>query len=789
MKNLSRLLRAKESHRPCQAQHSPLTLERLEDRTVMAAPLAATPSFLQAVYREALGRAPLVSDYTYWVNFGETNGAAAVPALVEHSPEASMHLVDGWFVQYLGHPPSGGQDQFFVNQLQAGATQEQVLSGLLASPEYYEHAPLISGVGGGSPTDTTFVTALFLQLLNRKPTASEITSLVGQVPTMGRSAMALDFLQSPEFRADVVTSYYSTLLQRSNPAAADVQYWVNSGLDLTGIRADFESSAEFLQLHQVAPVSITELPPVPTAASGLTTIVYGPDGNYWFTEQAGNKIGRMTPAGVVTEFPVPTTNSEPTGLTVGPDGNLWFTEQQAGKIGRITPAGQITEFALPSAGSGPTAITAGPDGNLWFAETTGNRIGRISTTGQIAEYALAIGLSGPNSITPGPDGNLWFTGATYGRITPMGASTSFNLGLYPTNIVTGPDGILYALGLVEGPLGPGYSAPVISVLDKITTLGATNAGAAVPEYLPFDSPEHPSAASLVLGPDGNLWTTFDAKSLIGSTSGPVNDLVGAMTTTGTAVTMLNVPTLQSGASSITSDPAGTLAFLETTANRVAIITNAADANQAFVQALYHDTLGTSVLGRAASVGDLSYWSSILGQSGTQAVASAIDNSPEARQRLVDSWFVQYLGHAPINGQDQYFINQLLAGASEEQVLSSLLGSAEYYQDAPQVPGVGGGAPSQTAAIKALYLQLLNRQASPADLSYWLGQIGTVGQAGVALGVLQSAEYRTVAVEGYFTTLLKRTPSSAEVAYWVNSGQDLTSIRVGLESSAEFYLKS
>jgi hypothetical protein len=144
---------------------------------------------------------------------------------------------------------------------------------------------------------------------------------------------------------------------------------------------------------------------------------------------------------------------------------------------------------------------------------------------------------------------------------------------------------------------------------------------------------------------------------------------------------------------------------------------------------------------------------------------------------------------PVNGQDQYFINQLLAGSTEEQVLSQLLGSPEYYQDAPQVSDVGGGAPSSTTFIKALYLQLLNRQASAADLSYWLSQIGTVGQAGVALGLLQSAEYRTVAVEGYFTTLLKRTPSAAEVAYWVNSGQDLTSIRVGLESSTEFYLKS
>jgi hypothetical protein len=171
------------------------------------------------------------------------------------------------------------------------------------------------------------------------------------------------------------------------------------------------------------------------------------------------------------------------------------------------------------------------------------------------------------------------------------------------------------------------------------------------------------------------------------------------------------------------------------------------------------------------------------------VAGAVERSAEARQRLVDSWFVQYLGHVSVNGQDQYFIDQLLAGATQEQVLSQLLGSAEYYQDAPQVPGVGGGAPSNTTFIKALYLQLLNRQAAAGDLSYGLGQIGTLGTAGVALGILQSAEYRTYAVEGYFTTLLKRMPSSAEVTNWVNSGQDLTTIRVGLEASAEYYVKA
>jgi streptogramin lyase len=41
-------------------------------------------------------------------------------------------------------------------------------------------------------------------------------------------------------------------------------------------------------------------------------------------------------AGTITEFPIPTISSFPTGITAGPDGNLWFTESSGGKIGRIT---------------------------------------------------------------------------------------------------------------------------------------------------------------------------------------------------------------------------------------------------------------------------------------------------------------------------------------------------------------------------------------------------------------------------------------------------------------------
>ena len=40
-------------------------------------------------------------------------------------------------------------------------------------------------------------------------------------------------------------------------------------------------------------------------------------------------------AGTVTEFPL-TLPSEPFGITAGPDGNVWFTEAFGNKIGRIT---------------------------------------------------------------------------------------------------------------------------------------------------------------------------------------------------------------------------------------------------------------------------------------------------------------------------------------------------------------------------------------------------------------------------------------------------------------------
>src|SRR5437870_5834027 len=112
-----------------------------------------------------------------------------------------------------------------------------------------------------------------------------------------------------------------------------------------------------------------------------------------------------TGAPPIAEFAVPTSNSAPSGITAGPDDNLWFTEEAGNKIGRISPTGAISEFPL-AVGAMPGGIVAGPDGNLWFTERGANKIGRISLTGDLAEFPIPTAASNPWRISTGGDGNL-----------------------------------------------------------------------------------------------------------------------------------------------------------------------------------------------------------------------------------------------------------------------------------------------------------------------------------------------------------------------------------------------
>src|ERR1700722_955905 len=292
--------------------------------------------------------------------------------------------------------------------------------------------------------------------------------------------------------------------------------------------------------------AITEYP-VPTANSQPESIALGPDGALWFTETAGNKIGRITTAGAVTEYPVGGTyqTGSPWAIIVGPDGAMWFTETLGSKIGRITTAGVITkERATPTPNSGPRGIAIGPDGAMWFTEYSANKIGRITTAGVITEYPLAPNTS-PSEIAAGPDGALWFTengGNQVVRMTTEGVITNEYPAPTPESvlaqIVPGPDGNLW---ITENWNNKVAQLTTTGVLAEWSTISP----GAVP-------------AGMGVGPDGALWFTESATHV---------NKIGRVTTDG-VISEFPIPTTANDPQGIAAGPDGALWFAEYNGNKI-----------------------------------------------------------------------------------------------------------------------------------------------------------------------------------------------------------------------------
>jgi streptogramin lyase len=193
------------------------------------------------------------------------------------------------------------------------------------------------------------------------------------------------------------------------------------------------SLACFLNPPSSNPFGITSLP---------NGIALGRDQAVWFTEECGNKMGRLDPAtGAIDEYALPLPNSHPLGIAAGPDGALWFT-QRFSAIGRITTGGEITEYPLEP-GANPQRITVGHDSALWFTELGTSEIGRITSGGELSEFPVTGG-AGPG-ITSGPDNAIWFTRATANAIARMDLTGTV------TNTYTIPTPLSSSLQITPGP--------------------------------------------------------------------------------------------------------------------------------------------------------------------------------------------------------------------------------------------------------------------------------------------------------------------------------------------------
>jgi streptogramin lyase len=151
------------------------------------------------------------------------------------------------------------------------------------------------------------------------------------------------------------------------------------GLAIYGPRAWFaETVSNKLGRVSLSDGTIDETPPIHIPNSLPEDVVINYAGYPWVTEVQGNEISIFKVSTIYGFVPytVPTPASEPYGIALASDGwTVWFTERAGNQLGRFD--GAFAEFPLPTPDSSPTGIAIDSAGCAWYAAPTANQIGRF----------------------------------------------------------------------------------------------------------------------------------------------------------------------------------------------------------------------------------------------------------------------------------------------------------------------------------------------------------------------------------------------------------------------------
>ena len=200
------------------------------------------------------------------------------------------------------------------------------------------------------------------------------------------------------------------------------------------------------------------------------------------------------------------------------------------------------------------------------------------------------------------------------------------------------------------------------------------------------------------------------------------------------------------------------------------------AVQEYVTAVYND-----LFGRNPDPTGLAGWTDALMRGVPySAVSDSITASDEFRMGLIRDAYARYLGRLPDYDGLMSWLRAMNRGLHIQHMEAGFLASQEYFD----VWGEGTNA----GWIRSLYVDVLGREASAADVQAWLPAIAREGREQVARGFLYSTEKLETDVDGYYRWLLRRPLDGVGRAGWVRaiqSGVRVEVIIAGIIASDEY----
>ncbi|HEY2705903.1 MAG TPA: putative Ig domain-containing protein [Candidatus Dormibacteraeota bacterium] len=182
-------------------------------------------SWLHNAYVTLMGRDADPAAFAYWLDrLNHGTARTTVAEALASSPEyrtdviGGTSTVPGFYQQYLARPTDLGGVVFWLGYMAAGHSLEQVRTGFLGSAEY----PLHHG-----PDPATTIDALYEDILGRP---SDPTGRAYWLANYNAATIAIQFIQSPEGRAHLVSALYGAILIR--PAdSVGLAYWTQQLLN------------------------------------------------------------------------------------------------------------------------------------------------------------------------------------------------------------------------------------------------------------------------------------------------------------------------------------------------------------------------------------------------------------------------------------------------------------------------------------------------------------------------------------------------------------------------------
>ncbi|HLN31421.1 MAG TPA: DUF4214 domain-containing protein [Gemmataceae bacterium] len=205
------------------------------------------------------------------------------------------------------------------------------------------------------------------------------------------------------------------------------------------------------------------------------------------------------------------------------------------------------------------------------------------------------------------------------------------------------------------------------------------------------------------------------------------------------------------------------------------------------------TIYNDILQRPISPQETVFWLQQIERGmALSSIASAITHSTEYYTVLVADWYQKYLGRAENPGEGTQFVNDLINGGRQIDIIDIFMQSDEFYNH------TGG---NNTGYVNAVYEDLLGRAPNSGDMSTWVNN-PNVRSALPAL-ILSGApnEFFQNMVNGYYMTLLRRlasTPSDHSVLIpvgpfggqvWVNDllgGSNPVDVLAAIATSQEYF---